>query len=92
MQKRRTGLVMLMKQLAKMIDIESNIPIKFVSKYNEYIDAWLDMNNGESFVVKEKGVVEGLRGYVHRKETKSKLSYRTLTKGRYRIWKLNRNK
>lgn len=73
-----------------MIKIEKGIPIGEKGgrpwKYKEYIDAFLDMDKGDSFVVDNYKIVNSVRKNAWKK--KVALSFRKLSTGRYRIWKV----
>tara|TARA_R100001509_G_scaffold30468_1_gene16299 strand:- start:1067 stop:1291 length:225 start_codon:yes stop_codon:yes gene_type:complete len=55
------------------------------SKYQEYIDTVTDMGIGDSFVVDDFQIVDALRHYAWRQGYK--VTYRTLDKDKYRVWK-----
>ena len=73
-----------------MIKIEKGIPLGEKGgrpwKYKEYIDAFLDMDKGDSFVVDNYKIVNSVRKNAWKK--KVALSFRKLSTGRYRIWKV----
>ncbi len=69
-----------------MIKIEKNIPVSHQSKYDEYIQTMIDMKSGESFIVNDYKIVDAVRGFGWRKG--HKVSFRTIAKEKYRIWKL----
>jgi hypothetical protein len=73
-----------------MIKIEKGIPVGEKGgrpwKYKEYIDAFLDMDKGDSFVVDNYKIVNSVRKNAWKK--KVALSFRKLSTGRYRIWKV----
>jgi|TARA_R110000824_G_C15005012_1_gene656667 hypothetical protein len=69
-----------------MIEIEKNIPISKQSKYDKYIQAMVNMKEGESFTVNDYRIVDAVRNYGWRKGLK--ITFRTIAKEKYRIWKL----
>ncbi len=73
-----------------MIKIEKGVPLGEKGgrpwKYKEYIDAFLDMDKGDSFVVDNYKIVNSVRKNAWKK--KVALSFRKLSTGRYRIWKV----
>jgi hypothetical protein len=72
-----------------MIKIEKNIPIVNNGrpcKYKEYVDAFLDMDKGDSFVVDNYKIVNSVRKHAWKK--KVALSFRKLSTDRYRIWRI----
>jgi len=69
-----------------MIKIEKNVHLSARSKYDEYIQAMINMEKGESFMVNDYKIVDAVRGYAWRKGFK--VSFRTVSREKYRIWKL----
>lgn len=69
-----------------MIEIEKDVQMSARSKYDEYIQAMLNMKKGESFVVNEYKIVDAVRHYAWQKGIK--VSFRTIAKEKFRIWKL----
>ena len=72
-----------------MIKIEKNVPIINNGrpwKYKEYVDAFLDMDKGDSFVVDNYNIVDSVRKHAWKK--KVALSFRKLSTDRYRIWRI----
>jgi|TARA_X000001382_G_scaffold31179_1_gene20133 sulfur relay (sulfurtransferase) DsrC/TusE family protein len=69
-----------------MIKIEKDVHLSARSKYDEYIQAMINMKKGESFVVNEYKIVDAVRHYAWQKGIK--VSFRTIAKEKFRIWKL----
>tara|TARA_R110002050_G_scaffold286054_1_gene436011 strand:+ start:294 stop:503 length:210 start_codon:yes stop_codon:yes gene_type:complete len=69
-----------------MIEIEKNIPISKQSKYDKYIQAMVNMKEGESFTVNDYQIIDCLRHFAWK--NKYKVAFRTIAKEKYRIWKL----
>ena len=69
-----------------MIEIEQDIPISNQSKHDKHIQAMINMKKGESFVVNNYKIVDAVRSYAWRKGYK--ITFRTIAKEQYRIWKL----
>ncbi len=72
------------------IKIDNNIPVPGRQggrpwKYKEYVDAFISMKEGESFVVYDYNVVDSVRKYAWKNSVPCR--YRTLARDKYRIWK-----
>lgn len=74
-----------------MIKIENNIPLPDKGgrpwKYKEYVDAFVSMKEGESFVVYDYNIVDSVRRYAWKKKIPCK--FRTVAREKYRIWKIS---
>jgi hypothetical protein len=69
-----------------MVKIEKDVNLSVRSKYDEYIQAMINMEKGESFMVNDYKIVDAVRSYAWRKGFK--VSFRTVAREKYRIWKL----
>ncbi len=72
-----------MRKIKKKIPIVNN---GRPCKYKEYVDAFLDMDKGDSFVVDNYKIVNSVRKQAWKK--KVALSFRKLSTDRYRIWRI----
>jgi hypothetical protein len=75
--------------MAKIV-IDTNIPAPTSVtgrpwKYKEYVDAFMNMKHGDSFVVNDYNIVDSVRKYAWRKGIPCR--FRTLAREKYRIWK-----
>tara|TARA_R100001086_G_scaffold202287_1_gene118420 strand:- start:1717 stop:1968 length:252 start_codon:yes stop_codon:yes gene_type:complete len=77
--------------MAEEIIIEKNIKIDFINngrptKYKDYLNAFMSMDYGDSFVVKDYKIVDAVRNYAWKQKVPCK--FRTIAKEKYRIWKV----
>tara|TARA_R100001082_G_C4344706_1_gene151775 strand:- start:462 stop:686 length:225 start_codon:yes stop_codon:yes gene_type:complete len=71
-----------------MVKIEKGIKIESMGrpwKYKEYVDAFMTMDVGDSFVVNDYKIVNTIRKYAWKQKVPCR--FRTIAKEKYRVWK-----
>jgi len=73
-----------------MIKIEKGVPLGEKGgrpwKYKEYVDAFLSMEEGDSFTVSDYNIVDSVRKYAWKHNIP--VSFRTISSKEYRIWRI----